>query len=518
VNKRRIALFLILSVLLGAMVATAAEPLTDIEDNPHKEAIEQMVELGVLAGRGGGLFYPEDNLTRAEAAKVAMYLSGFNERDAAQAAALPPAFDDVYAGMGAHEWALGWINLAAREGIIEGHGDGKYGPGENLQMAQWAAILIRILGYETGELKWPTGYDELAADLGLTEGLEYVSNYFTRRGHMAEFTANAVFKVELPDGSSLLDILKEQIENRPEEPEEPTEPEIPEEPEFPKPKSINVFFDVPDVIPEGGGRVVTFTATATDQNGNPVKGVKIKFDASIQEPHDRDAQFSQLELLTDANGKATVTYTNRARDSKKMLNLNLGAFNNEPGLEYHKEHKITIANETAVVRGTVQNPFTGAPRKDFNVNFHTLDGEESVGWATTDEQGRYSAILPTGSYRMGLVLGYEGLFYDSMIVHATTAGKTYTMNYNKGIVKGVLPNVSPGNSVIAMDWSVFDYYDEATWNIDGAIQKDGSFLLVLPPKSKAYELFIVGDHNPFATGVSVKTGEVNDIGTFYVYW
>ena len=69
-----------------------------------------------------------------------------------------------------------------------------------------------------------------------------------------------------------------------------------------------------------------------------------------------------------------------------------------------------------------------------------------------------------------------------------------------------------------MDWSVFDYYDEATWNIEGAIQKEGSFLLVLPPKSKAYELIIVGDHNPFAKGVSVKTGEVNDIGTFYVYW
>ena len=127
-NKRRIALFLILSLLLGAVVATAAEPMTDIENNPHKQAIEQMVELGVLAGRGGGLFWPDENLTRAEAAKVAMFLSGFDEKDAAKAAVLPSAFTDVYAGMGAHEWALGWINLAAREGIISGYGDGKYGP------------------------------------------------------------------------------------------------------------------------------------------------------------------------------------------------------------------------------------------------------------------------------------------------------------------------------------------------------------------------------------------------------
>lgn len=332
---------------------------------------------------------------------------------------------------------------------------------------------------------------------------------------MAEFTANAVYKVELSDGSSLLDILKEKAENRP---EEPAEPEKPQEPEFPKPTSINVYFDIPDVLPEGGGRVVTFSARATDQNGNPVKGVKVKFDATIQEFQDRNAQLSKQEVLTDASGKARVTYTTRARDSKKMLNLHLAAFHNDPHLEYFTEHQITIANETVVVRGTVQDPFTGAPMKNFLVNFHFFDTKEPVGWAETDAQGRYSAIIPTGSYRIGLVLGYEGLFHDSMILQASTADKIYTMDYKKGIVKGVLPNVSPGNSVVAIDWAVLDPNDEATWNISGDILKDGSFLLVLPPKSKAYELYIVGDPNAFVTGVSVKSGEVNDVGTFYVYW
>ena len=144
-SKRRIVLFIILSVFLSTIVTTAAAPMTDIGDNPYRNAIEQMVELGVLDGKGGGLFWPDDNLTRSEAAKVAMFLAGFDEQDAAQAKALPQAFNDVYAGMGDHEWALGWINLAAGEGIIDGYGDGKYGPGDNLKMAQWAAILIRTL-------------------------------------------------------------------------------------------------------------------------------------------------------------------------------------------------------------------------------------------------------------------------------------------------------------------------------------------------------------------------------------
>jgi hypothetical protein len=109
-NKRRIALFITLSVLLSAVVTTAAEPMTDIGNTPHRNAIEQMVELGLLSSRGDGMFYPDDNLNRAEAAKVAMFLAGFDDQDAAEAKTLSQTFDDVYAGMGDHDWALGWIN------------------------------------------------------------------------------------------------------------------------------------------------------------------------------------------------------------------------------------------------------------------------------------------------------------------------------------------------------------------------------------------------------------------------
>src|SRR5690554_4104940 len=80
-KKKSIAIFIILSVLLSAVAAAAAEPMTDITDNPHRNAIEQMVDLGVLSGRGEGLFCPGDNLTRAEAAKVAAVLVGFTEED-----------------------------------------------------------------------------------------------------------------------------------------------------------------------------------------------------------------------------------------------------------------------------------------------------------------------------------------------------------------------------------------------------------------------------------------------------
>src|SRR5690554_6736951 len=97
--KRRSAAILIILSLLLSTVVTAAASISDIENNPHSNAIEQMVELGVLSGRGDGLFCPDDNLTRAEAAKVAVFLAGFDEEEAEQAEALPQSFDDVYAGM-----------------------------------------------------------------------------------------------------------------------------------------------------------------------------------------------------------------------------------------------------------------------------------------------------------------------------------------------------------------------------------------------------------------------------------
>ena len=334
-SKRRIVLFIILSVFLSTIVTTAAAPMTDIGDNPYRNAIEQMVELGVLDGKGGGLFWPDDNLTRSEAAKVAMFLAGFDEQDAAQAKALPQAFNDVYAGMGDHEWALGWINLAAGEGIIDGYGDGKYGPGDNLKMAQWAAILIRTLGYETEELEWPTGYDQLAGELGLTEGLEYVSDSPIRRDQMAQFTANVVYNAKRPDGSAIIDLLEGRAGDRPGDTEDQ------------KLESINmsVVF-TPQILPEGGGQTASITVTVTDKAGKPVEGAKVWFRASAFEGDkigERNAQLSQSETTTDASGKAMITYTSLAADDKKIVEISVSA--SKDSIDEHRHYKIMAANQ-----------------------------------------------------------------------------------------------------------------------------------------------------------------------------
>jgi len=494
-KKRRIALFIILSVLFSAVITTAAEPMTDIENNPHRNAIEQMAELGVLSGRGDGLFYPDDNLTRAEAAKVAVFLAGFDEQDAAQAKALLQAFDDVYAGMGSHEWALGWINLAEGEDIIGGYGDGKYGPGDNLQMAQWAAILIRILGYETEGLEWPTGYDQLAGELGLTEGLEYVSDSYIRRDKMAKFTANAVY-IERPDGSTIIDLLKSMAEDRLRDTEDQ------------QPESINMSVEFPEVLPEGGGQTAAIVVTVTDKAGNPIKGADVVFFASVSEFSDRNSQLSQLETTTDISGKAMVTYTTLAVDDKRMVEIGMNAYKDFVGEQKHC--KIMAANQTAVVCGLVKDPFTGAPEEGVHIHFMS-SGTESIGFAETDDQGRYRVVVPIGTYHMFFMMPIK----DQITVKASSPGQTYTIDNDKGILKGVMTGVSPGKTVMAFDWSVFSPSPD-DWTLGTEIQSDGSFAIALAPGT--YELFIVGSPNPSKTGIIVKSGQVTDIGTVKARW
>jgi len=503
-KKRKVALFVILSILLSAVGTASASP-TDITDNPYKSAIEQMVDLGVLSGRDDGLFYPGDNLTRAEAAKVAAYLAGFTGADAQQATALPSAFDDVYQGMGDHEWAVGWINLVAGQGIIGGYGDGKYYPGDNLQMAQWAAILIRILGYETEGLEWPAGYDQLADDLGLTEGLTYVSDAYIKRDQMAKFTATAVYNVERADGSAIIDMLERQVEDMLEDAEEEPAEEMPDETKEQPVESISMSVALtPEALTEGGGQTVTITVTVTDADGNPAEGATVSFHASAFEAGERNAQLSQLQTTTDGSGKARTTYTTLAADDKRMVEINVSA-GKDDAME-HGNIKIMAANQAAAVCGVVRNPYTGVPLEGVHIHFMSSETNRSIGFAQTDDQGSYSMIVPTGTYHMS----FEMEKRDQITVNVSSPGQTYTIDNNKGILKGVVTGVSPGSTVMAIGTG-FNRNSPDNWTLQAETQSDGSFTLALSPNT--YELFITGSPDPFKTGVTVHSGQVTDLGT-----
>ena len=144
-NAKSILLTVVSAVGLVCIMTgfSFAANYTDIDNNPHGDAILEMSRLGILEGVGNSQFAPEAELNRAAAAKVAAFLLGYNETDAAAAAQADPMFTDIEGTN--HAWALGWINLMAEDGILLGVGNNQYATGDPLQMVHWETILKRVL-------------------------------------------------------------------------------------------------------------------------------------------------------------------------------------------------------------------------------------------------------------------------------------------------------------------------------------------------------------------------------------
>ncbi len=487
----------LVTLLLFCLAAPTEAALDDIRDNPYVEAIEAMVGLGVLEGRGDGRFYPEDLLTRAEAAKVGASLLGYDDADAGRAKLQSAVFDDVYRGMEPGlEWAVGWIHLIADEGIILGDGHGNYHPGANLEMAEWAAILVRILGHEREDMAWPHDYDDLAKELGLAAGIEYLSDAAVNRAEMAQFTSLAVHEVPRADGSLLLDVVQ-----WPGHAGEETEDDH-------HIGQLQVEVDMsPEYLPTGGGHTASVTVTVADERGHPVPDADVEFHACVQ-GDDRSSQFSDLRARTNASGQAESRYTTVSGDDHILVNMNV-TVSYEPLMEFANA-QIVAADSAAQVHGTIYDPYTGEPVQA-QMFFERRDGDQihMTGGIETDSQGHYSVLLPAGLY-VPWVTFPDGE-RDVFIVDASEEDATRSIDYRKGVLEGTITGLPPDTELMAIprDFRPGPADHTLVCSTDDA----GRLAYRLEPGT--YHLEIVGrpDLGIIVPAIDVKSGEVTDFGT-----
>ena len=153
-----LALAMILGVCATAMAADTAIPdYTDVKTSTeYASDIYRLTALGVLEGNTGwgGAYRPADNLTRAEFAKIAVYMFGKQDYVSFYAAQ-KSAFSDVPEG----HWAEGFINCANDNGLMIGIGGGKFAPNSSVSKQEVATVVLRAVGY-TDALPgaWPTDY------------------------------------------------------------------------------------------------------------------------------------------------------------------------------------------------------------------------------------------------------------------------------------------------------------------------------------------------------------------------
>ena len=148
-NHTRRALALCLALLLcglPAVTAGAAEPLARYPDRAdigpaYTRAVEHMTEQNILQGYDDGGFHPGDTLTREQGAKIITYLLlGAEKADALTGGAAP------FADVAASRWSAPAIAWCSARHILDGYGNGRFGPADPLTGQQFAKMLLCAYG------------------------------------------------------------------------------------------------------------------------------------------------------------------------------------------------------------------------------------------------------------------------------------------------------------------------------------------------------------------------------------
>ena len=175
-------LALMLSMAMVFTIGTSVMAYSDVEEGTYvSEAVTVLSNLDILNGYEDGTFKPEATITRAEMAKIVCETLGYYGMGSDKT-----PFDDVEP----KHWAAGYINTAASLGIINGYGNGKFGPEDTVTYEQAVKMVVCALGYEAMAADrggWPAGYTSVAANIGLTKGMSS-----SVRGDIAVLIYNAL--------------------------------------------------------------------------------------------------------------------------------------------------------------------------------------------------------------------------------------------------------------------------------------------------------------------------------------
>ena len=195
--KKLLALSLALAMVLALPVFASTYTESKYKDAANinakcEEAIELVSVLNIMQGDDKGNFNPNGFITRAEVAKmIYVILNGKDDKGVNYKNG--NLFTDV-----AGHWAEGYINYAGMTKLVQGYGNGKFGPDEPISTAEVAKMLLTTIGY-SAEVRGYTGanWDKNvlsdAAIIGLLQNYDYPTVGYAPRQWVAVMFANAMF-------------------------------------------------------------------------------------------------------------------------------------------------------------------------------------------------------------------------------------------------------------------------------------------------------------------------------------
>ncbi len=490
-NNRLLALTVSLVMLLGLLTSGLA--MASFPDVPAgmEEAVQFLNETRILRG-WDGMFHPDGDFTREQLATVVVRMLDADDEAEASHGQRPSMYADAQP---AGHWSNGYLIVAYNMELMRGwadlDGQRVFDPLGVVSFDETIAIVLRALGHEplTGA-DWRQLNRALALEVGLiTPEIADRGEDLATRGEIAGIVYSGMVDVpHATTGRYLADAFDQ---------EEPGDDHAVE--------SLNISLELsPSLVPEGGGQTVTISIHVTDHVGTSVEGALVDLNAEAFEAGSRNNQLSPSNTSTDSSGRTQVVYTTRGEDDHRFITVNVAASKDD--LMEHAQIQFVAANQAATVSGVLRDPFTGVPVAGVPIHFVPANMDGSIGFVETAADGSYSATLPVGQYSLSPDIQPR----DSITVNMSTAGASYTVDFNKGVLKGVVTGVSPGSQVMAIGPG-FNPNNRDNWTLQAVVESDGSFVLLL--FANTYEIYIVGEWSPFKTGVSVQSGQVTDLGT-----
>lgn len=188
--KKTLAVVLAFAMILSMGAVSTFAAYSDVEAGTVvSEAVGILSNLEILTGFEDGTFRPSETVTRAQMAAIICRLLGYE--DQAKSSMGSTVFNDV----AADHWASGYVNVAQAQQIINGYGDGNYGPEDLVTYEQAVKMIVSALGYDlaaNAKGGYPTGYLAIASAEGITKKANGKVGDAAARGTIAVLAYNAL--------------------------------------------------------------------------------------------------------------------------------------------------------------------------------------------------------------------------------------------------------------------------------------------------------------------------------------
>lgn len=143
--------------------------------NVRFDSVRFLNSMGIIKGDENGNLNPEQKLTRAEFTALLLRMLGYEISDSNSESKFMDVSKDA--------WYCKDVAFATEIGLIDGYGDGNFGPNDPVTFDQACKIVVSAYGY--GEIAerdggFPSGYVLIANSIGISKGVT-ISNSLSRR-------------------------------------------------------------------------------------------------------------------------------------------------------------------------------------------------------------------------------------------------------------------------------------------------------------------------------------------------